>query len=230
MSARHPAYQDHDIQQFIITEGRRLELDPLRVALAEAFPGRSLPSRSSLARYLMSIGYRGRFGRGLKDPEVRAFLDQADRRLSIEQWREELRVRFPGTSIPDSKAISRYILSRSGQSKPRPSRMPIAVMERLAELAPTSTVAEIQAILAGEFPGQPVPSRTVIARHVQRAGVTGRKSWCIREPRIAAFVRDNRHWASLDFLHTMLLKEFPGARVPSRSTLGRYLKELKSRV
>jgi len=226
-SKLHPAFRSVDILDFLKEHGEVLTLDEMLKELRKCFPDTALPGRSTLGRYLKAQGRTGAQGRNLRHPDIRRYLESADPRKTINQWLEEMAGLFPGLSLPTEKAISRYLVKTGRCRKPTGLRFSTEVYDFMDQHAAMVTVDEMLTLLKEQFPHEVCPGRTAVARHMSKTGRRGKLSWRDRSPEIALFIRQNQGWASIDFLRTLLGRTFPGQSLPSRSSLHRYVQNLR---
>lgn len=223
----HPAFRSSDILHVLKDQGEVLTLDEMLKELRERFPDVALPGRSTLARYLKAQGRTGAQGRNLRHPDIRRYLESADPRKTIRQWLEEMAALFPGLSLPTKKAISRYLV-RTGRKKPRGAHFSAQAYDLMDTHAATVTVDEMLALLRDKCPHEACSGRTAVARYMLKTGRKGKLSWSDRSADMAAFIQQNQGWATVDFLRTLLGREFPGQSLPSRSSLHRYVQNLRA--
>lgn len=224
----HPAFRSADILHVLKDQGEVLTLDEMLKELRKRFPDVALPGRSTLGRYLKAQGRTGAQGRNLRHPDIRHYLESADPRKTISQWLEEMAVLFPGLSLPTKKAISRYLVKTGQRRKPTGLHFATEIYDFMDVHAAKVTVDEMQSLLKEKFPHEICPGRTAVARYMFKTGRKGKLSWSDRTSEMAAFVRDNQSRVTVDFLRTLLGREFPGQSLPSRSSLHRYIQNLRA--
>lgn len=168
LTERHPAFRDHAVRELVDTLSQQhMTVDEIGAALAAQYPDKEMPSRSSLGRYLRATGRTGMWANWSRNPQVQAYLHDADPSLSIRELRKGLAAMLPPDKVPERSAISRC-LQKTGGKKERANTISVHVRDLVDDMVYVCSIDAIRKALTDSLPDAMVPSRSALGRYVKK--------------------------------------------------------------